>query len=90
MLAALFSVFILTSAAALLIGTSCDSGNTCRVLQDQGWLAGAPGLLFVTAGLVFDREGIRRRPHQSDLLYAVAIGLSAVLLLLTALYLGFR
>lgn len=90
MLAALFSVFILTSTAALLIGTACNSGNTCRVLHDKGWLAGAPGLILVTAGLVFDREGIRRRPRQSDLLYVVAIALSASLLLMTALYVGLR
>jgi hypothetical protein len=55
-----------------------------RVLQDKGWLAEALGLILVTAGLVFDREGIRRRPRQSDLLYVVAVGLSALLLLVTA------
>jgi hypothetical protein len=90
MVGALFFVFVPTSTAALLIGTSCNGGDTCRALHGWGWLAGAPGLVLVTIGLVFDREGIRRRPRQSNLLYVVAMGLSAVLLLITALYVGLR
>jgi uncharacterized membrane protein len=90
MLGALLLVFGLTSTAALLVGTSCDSGATCRTLQDKGWLVGAPGLILVVTGLVSDRAGIRRHPRRSDLLYLLAIGLSAVILLTTALYVGLR
>lgn len=87
MYSALLLVLATTSAAALLVGTSCDSGATCDFLHGHGEVF-MPPLLFVVVGLIFDRGAVRRRPAASNALYGLGIAMAIGSLALSAAYVG--
>jgi hypothetical protein len=84
---ALVVVVAITSGAALLVGTSCNTGATCHFMHGNGYVF-VPPLVLVVVGLVFDRGGVRRRPAASNALYGLGIALAVGYLAVTAVYVG--